>query len=172
MTIDVRRAKLSSGWTVEGDGIGFRMGDKSTKIVGPDVAPIYYSFVPDMTSRYGIALDMTIGGHHDYNDVWIKLQPGNFQLMKNGIVNKKGKHKGWIKSFHNAKVMRAVLSSSVDGNVQSIASGAVLKKGKRYLFGLAGRSNNVIVHQIVLFACSGIDCQRGRAWSRGLGRCK
>lgn len=69
---------------------------------------------------------------------------------------------GWIKGYHNRNG-RAALTSTVDHNGHSIASGDVLQVGSEYLLEISGRSNGVTVHRVLMFPCMGEGCQR-RGW--------
>lgn len=155
-------------WTVEDGALIYKKGDPSRGIDGPSTAPVTYSFVAPVTSRYAVTLDMRTEGGVDHNDVWIEFEDGGFSLERADGSQKDSK--GWTKAYHN-KNGRAVLAFSVDFNPHSISTKKMLQKGVRYTIRVAGRSTKVWIYSIVMFPCSGSQCVIGSYWNNQVAMC-
>lgn len=149
--IDARKTKLSSGWTVEKDGITFLKGDNRQSIVRAGQNPVSYMFTAPVTSEYAFILDMTTRGGTEHNDVWAKFEDGGFNLLRSGKFRV---GISWIKVYHS-KNGRAIESKSVDFTPHTISTRRVLQKGKKYKIELSGRSSKLTVHRIIMFPCKG-----------------
>lgn len=159
LIIPTMGVSLADGWKETTDGVGFKLGDRSKALTPAGESALNYTFKAKVTGRHAVVLDMTTGGKVDYNDVWIRLTPGGFMLSRQGATRFET---DWIKAYHNLN-KRVALTNSVDFTGHSISTGAVLKRDETYDFSIAGRSNNVIVHRVLLFPCDGVGCER-RSW--------
>lgn len=167
VVIHGRNTNLSKGWVADhSDGVTFMPDNMSKLSEKAGAYPIYYKFKAPSSSRYAVVLDMTTRGRALYNDVFMSLSPGGFQLIRDDVPRFSN---GWIKGYHS-NFARAAIVSSVDFMPHSISSGVILEKGKEYVFGVSGRSNRVTLHNVILFACEGLKCQR-KHWRSDLEAC-
>lgn len=115
---------------------------------------------------------MTTAHGSEHNDVWAHFEPGDFQLIRNGVLREEGEKKGvdgWYKVYHNAGG-RSIKANTVDFTAHQMSTGEVLQEGMEYRISLAGRSSKVIVHRIILFPCEGLECYNP-AWKKSLKTC-
>lgn len=167
VVIPAKSTKLSDGWVDDqDDGVTFNPGNKDKGIVGPGDAPLYYKFIAPTTSRYAVVLDLTTRGRADYNDVFLRFSPGGFQLVREGtskIVT------DWVKGYQKHFARGASISSE-DHSPHSMSTGIILEKGMEYELAIGGRSNQVTLHNSILFECDGLDCQR-KKWKKDQEAC-
>lgn len=157
LLLQAQDTQLSKGWEADvTDGVTFQPNNRSTKIRKGGETPLYYRFMSPRTTRYGLSIDMTTRGRADYNDLYIRMEPGGLQLMRDGIgyVVKR-----WIKGYHSL-LGRGFKVVSVDHHAHSVSSGVILQEGLKYTFAISGRSNRVTVHRILLIPCESVGCQR------------
>lgn len=155
--IEAKEAELSSGWVKEADGLSYNSYDETARLSEAGDSPLKYQFEPSQTSQHAIIVDFTSSEVSFWNDLWMKLPSGGFQVMRKGTSSQVS---GWIRGYHN-KNGRAVFTSYFDKDAHSIASAKVLQKGSKYELYISGRSPKVTVHRILLFPCNGTGCQRG-----------
>lgn len=149
---------LRGNWDVRTNEIEYRPGDESTGIDQPSAAPVTYKFIPQVTSIYGIAVDMTTRHRVDHNDVWLRLPNVDFTLYRGNETVSDNRATNWIKGFHNNN-RKAVRTLSIDFNGHVIASREPLMAGEEYEIQVGGRSTMVIVHNVILYPCDGTEAQ-------------
>eukprot|EP00177_Eucheuma_denticulatum_P004225 GFKZ01007656.1.p1 GENE.GFKZ01007656.1~~GFKZ01007656.1.p1 ORF type:complete len:381 (-),score=44.60 GFKZ01007656.1:97-1239(-) len=159
---------LEGAWETVGDALVYKRGDDSLGVDRPGEAPVEYSFVAPVTSRYGVTLDMETDGGVDHNDVFLEFESGGFTLNRaNGSTRRAT---GWVKAYHNRNG-RALEAFSVDFNPHVFTTTQVLMEGVRYTIRVGGRSTKVTIHAVVLFACEGDVCQGTRAFFQAANMC-
>lgn len=162
-----------SGWAIRENEIEFEPGNDDTGISGKNFAPVQFKFIPQRTSIYAIAVDMTTRDRVDHNDVWLGLPGVDFTLWRESDTVSSGREAtGTIKGFHNSN-RRQVRTLSIDFNGHVLSSRTELENGKEYTVFLGGRSTMVIVHNIVLVPCDGTmeQCSDTTFRRRAQNRC-
>lgn len=151
-------AVLPDFWEPVADGVSYKPNDKKAKMISAGESSVPFSFKPKITSRYAIVVDMTTSDVSKWNDVYLRLHPVGFQIMRRDVV----KHvDGWIRGYHNRNG-RALFTSYLDKAPFSISSGEHLQTGREYVLEVGARSAGVIIHRVLLFPCVEMECQRGQ----------
>lgn len=153
--ITAKGSKLSSGWEEMDNGVAYRLGNTSIDMTEAGDSPLHYKFTSPRSSHYAVVVDMTTTQEVYYNDIWLKLDPGQFRLRRGDSQMVKI---GWIKGYHT-EFGRADHIISPKHPAHSISSRDVLKEGDEFVISISGRSNQVIVHSILLFPCGDIGCK-------------
>ncbi len=163
-------SKLSPGWTVDGTAVIFEKdGGDYEGIVSGNTAPLEYYFVPPATATYAITLDFESQGYTTHNDLWVRCPTGLNLRSGRHVIRAQT---GYVKVFHNRNG-RAVEAYSLNFDRWSLSTATGLRRGRPYRIFIGGRSTEVTLHRIILFPCSGMDCQyRSRTWIDGVQRCK
>lgn len=168
VVLDATKTELSPAWTLDpAPGVTFNADNRSKELAKSGEAPLYYKFTPKITSQYSFILDMTTRGRADYNDVYMRVNPGGLQLRRGDSV---GNRLGWIKGYHAFFSRGVKVSSQIDHVPHSVSTGIILQKDVEYEVGISGRSNRVTLHNIVMFPCEGIECQR-KYWKKKQEEC-
>lgn len=172
VVIDAKATTLSEDWYETDEGIVFRPHVDGTYVAKAGLFPISYKFTAPLTAQFAFVLDMTTAHSTEHNDVWAWFPTGGFQLTRGVINEDERKGQGWTKVYHNSN-KRDCLASSIDFSPHSMATKEVLEEGVEYEILLSGRSSKLEVHRIIMFPCSGIECQRNvPGWRRLLAECK
>jgi len=148
---------LVGEWVPVFDGLIYRPDKDEISVDQRGVAPATYTFVAPSTSVFGISLDMTTGGRVDHNDFWLQLPGVGFHLIR--MTNPETMNTNLnanIKAFHNNNG-RAIRALTVDFNGHVISSGMPLVENETYTIRVGGRSSKTTLHNIILFACNGIE---------------
>lgn len=149
---------LSAGWTADHvDGVTFNARNRSKELTRAGLSPLLYSFVPPITARYAFVVDLTTRGRADFNDIYAQFTPGGWEARRgtNSTVLR-----GWVKGFQSQFTRGAWIATSVDHRPHSMSTNRVLDAGTEYVVQIAGRSNDVTVHRIIMFPCEGEGCDR------------
>lgn len=167
ISIDARDTSLSFDWEIQPNGVGYRLDKSTMNTTAAGETPLYYLFKVPRKSHYAIVLDMTTGNQFYFNDVWLKLHGGMNLRYENSV----SETNDWEKVFHNENG-RAISTWAQDEYFQrrSLSSARELSPGITYLIGISGRSNQVLLHRILLFPCDGIQCQH-KYWKSAQNAC-
>ena len=157
IVIDATQTALSAGWTVEGDGVTFKSGDNSRDLEARGVSPLSYDFIPPVTSQYAYVMDMTTRGAVRHNDVWVRIR-GGWRFTRDGRTRVK-KGTGWFKMYHNRR-RRAIATSALSSQASAVSTARTLQAGVADNIRVSGRSTKVTLHNIVMFPCEGVTCDR------------
>lgn len=154
VNIETKKVDVLDGWEKVENGVAFRPNNFETSLSEPGSAALSYKFTVRFKSKYAVVVDMTTFGDQNYNDIWMQLAPGDLQITSFARTENA---MGWIKVFHKEDG-RSTVTKAKSTFVGSLSSSDSLVPEREYTISISGRSNRVIVHEIVLFPCSEGTC--------------
>lgn len=162
---------VSEQWSRAGSALGFKLNDASRTITRQGMAPLTYKFKPLQAGRHAIAIDMSSRGKKDYSDVWVRFHRGGFELKDDNQLKPQNRVRSWFRVSHG-HFGRSLATRSTGGSGWSLSTKAFLRKDTTYYLEISGCSNQVIVHRIILFPCSEIECnQLSSKFTTNLANC-
>lgn len=159
---------IARGWVMVKNGIAYKPHDNYHGVFKKGNAPIRFKFRVPVRAQYAVTLDMSTRHWTEWNDCWLRFA-GGFVLRRNG---KTRRAYGWTKAYHNRNG-RAIEAKSVDHNGHSFSTVRTLHPGVTYTMWVGGRSTQLKVHRVLLFPCSGRQCEATSGhWKRFVGTCR
>lgn len=163
---------LGDGWSEVDGGIVFKANDNSQGIIPGGQSKVNFKFKVNKYSQYALVLQTVSKGWTEHNDVFVRFPSGGFNLMKFSRVASKKDGNQWVKVYQNDNGW-STDTNTIDYNAHSLSTQNSLNKNTVYDIVLSGRSTMFTIQKIILFPCTGSECQQqSDHWKSSLATCR
>ncbi len=162
----------SEDWVPDGMALTYHPNSTFGGTVGPNRAPLRYTFTVPVSSTYFIALDSDTKDKTEHNDAWIQFDSVTLRRNVDGEIMEMDSTSKALKAYQN-NAGRFTGAFSVDHEPHSFATTQVLEPGETYEITVSARSTMFKLYGIILWPCAKEECVRFSEHSRRYaGLCK